>query len=343
MSNFKLHIPAFVTPIALAGVLVAIFVVDKPAPIDENFVEPPLMPKNVTVQSAAELEALFASLDYGWPVAPHQAVPAVAVVKMPEDMATVQDVQLKKSLFFRTMLPLIVAENQGLVAARTKAQELFAKPVDEVTDVEWQWLGTMAELYRVYGLLDEPKLQAKLLRRLDVIPPELVLAQAANESAWGTSRFTKLANNLFGQWTYKESEGIVPLDRPEGAKYAVRKFATVDASVRGYLYNLNTNPAYKKLRMLREEMRNEGSELDASVMAGGLLAYSARGEAYIEELRSMMRSNRLTPELQGLELRSGEPKAVEPVETLGVDQRQPQAVTPFVGVNQLFAAVFNQG
>ncbi len=330
MSISKFYIFAVAASIGLAIVLAAIFVADKPQPAigldpeHENFVEPPLMLKNVSVDSAQALEALFSELNYSWPVSEHDAIPAIAVVKMPEDMGSILNVRLKKSLFFRTMLPLIVAENEGLMAARMKVQELFAKPVDEVTDAEWQWLGTIGELYRVYGLLDDPARQAKLLRRLDIIPPELVLAQAANESAWGSSRFTKLANNLFGQWTYTESLGIVPLDRPEGATYAVRKFASVDASVRGYLYNLNTNPAYKKLRLLREQMRQQGQVLDASVMAGGLLAYSARGEEYIEELRSMMRSNKLTPILQGLALRPGVPEIKpEAVESLEAEQAPP--------------------
>ncbi len=118
-----------------------------------------------------------------------------------------------------------------------------------------------------------------------------MLAQAANESAWGTSRFTRVANNLFGQWTWQAAHGIVPASRPEGERYLVRKFPSLRDSVRDYLYNLNVGHAYEGLRRLRHEMRRRGQPLDAAILAAGLSRYSGRGAAYVEEIRRIIRGN----------------------------------------------------
>ncbi len=312
------RIAAFLAPIALALLLAPLST--QPPPVDEALIELPLEMRTVEVSSAAELEALFDSLDYHWPLQRGDRVPALSVVRIPPDLAELRDIRLKKSLFFRALLPLVIAENEAILKTRGKVLALLARPPQGWSEEERQWLASIARLYRTYGDLSDPKVQRKLLRRIDIVPPALALAQAANESAWGTSRFAQLANNLFGQWTYKESEGIVPLDRPAGAKYAVRRFDTLDASVRAYLLNLNTNPAYRDLRLLREQMRREGRPLDAAELAAGLHHYSARGADYIEEIRAMIRVNRLTTELQELALRSGHPEAPAPAE--------PEAATP---------------
>ncbi len=155
-------------------------------------------------------------------------------------------------------------------------------------------LSTLAERYKIKEDLSNPKKMIRqLMPRVDIIPADLALAQAANESAWGTSRFSRVANNLFGEWTFIKGQGIVPEDRPEGETYEVQKFSTVYDSVRSYLNNLNTHKAYRSLRKLRSESRLEGKAPEGLVLAEGLLKYSIRGEDYIRELQAMIKKNRL--------------------------------------------------
>jgi Bax protein len=120
-----------------------------------------------------------------------------------------------------------------------------------------------------------------------------VLAQAANESAWGTSRFAQLGNNLFGEWTYTPGAGIIPEDRPPGASYEVRKFPSLYESIRSYMNNLNRNEAYLKLRETRESLRKEGKLVTGTSLAYGLSKYSQRGDEYISEIQVMIRQNQL--------------------------------------------------
>ena len=155
-------------------------------------------------------------------------------------------------------------------------------------------LTEMAERYKVESSSESLEETFEiLLRRIDTIPAELALAQAANESAWGTSRFSQLANNLFGEWTFIPGTGIVPEDRPEGEIYEVRRFDTVYESIRSYLRNLNTHFAYRELRQLRAEARAENKPIDGFKLAEGLFRYSVRGEEYVRDLQSLIRTNRL--------------------------------------------------
>lgn len=272
-------------------------------PQQSRLMDERLQLQRLKVSSASELEAAFDRLGYDWP--PRGAVPPVEVSTLPPDLGEVSEVAKKKSLFFRALLPIVLAENEMLVDLRGQVVALLDKGVGNLSDGEHGWLRAIARQYRVNDDIKSAHAQRLLLRRVDVVPPALVLAQAANESAWGTSRFARLGNNLFGQWTYREAEGIVPLGRPEGASYAVRSFHSIDASVRAYLRNLNTNPAYQELRLMRERMRRAGEPLDAHELAAGLMAYSARGEEYIRELQVMMRGNRLLSLLDSVSLKRG--------------------------------------
>ena len=147
----------------------------------------------------------------------------------------------------------------------------------------------LARRYRVSGdPVKDPRARDALLRRVDVIPVSLVLAQAANESAWGTSRFAREGNNLFGIWTWDESKGIVPKKRAPGHRHLVRRFDSIQESVRYYLHNLNSHPAYTQLRILRAHAREQGRPLRGSELAAGLTRYSARGEEYVRLIRQLI-------------------------------------------------------
>ena len=121
----------------------------------------------------------------------------------------------------------------------------------------------------------------------------LVLAQAANESGWGTSRFARQANNYFGMWCYQAGCGLKPRQRDQGQSHEVKHFKHVQDSVISYLHNLNTNRAYQPLRDLRQTTRDLGAPLRGVLLAEGLHAYSSRGEAYIKDIQTMIIANDL--------------------------------------------------
>ena len=212
------------------------------------------------------------------------------------DFASMKDVKQKKRAFFEYIYPLLEVANKEVLVKRKKIKQIQADLIagDQLTPGELEFL---AEVSAEYSLKAKDtasrKNVEKLLRAVDYVPPSLALAQSANESAWGTSRFAKKANNFFGQWCFKKGCGIVPARRDAGSKHEVRKFASTQGSVRGYVRNINTGRAYSSLRTVRAKLRSKNAMLTGHDLAAGLVKYSARGEAYVKEIRSMIRTNKL--------------------------------------------------
>jgi len=222
-------------------------------------------------------------------------VPPLIVENMPKDLSRIPEVETRKQIFFKIMLPLILLVNEEILAEREQLLDIQQQYIKTKTLSTEQnaTLQALAARYKV-NLETSGVDQAIeiLLRRANIIPVDLALAQAANESAWGTSRFSLVANNLFGQWTFTPGQGIVPEGRPEGEIYEVRKFSSIYDSVRSYANNLNTHHAYQDFRMLRQEQDTEQNP-DGLALAEGLLSYSIRGEDYIREIQAMIRHNNL--------------------------------------------------
>ncbi len=201
------------------------------------------------------------------------------------------DVTEKKAAFFSYLYSRIALVNSRILLERAHLRQLQQQT--ELDDDDRRWLAAQAERLRVDEEYGRDEMFRLLLRRLDTIPPSLVLAQAANESAWGTSRFAQQGNNLFGQWCFSRGCGLVPLHRPEGATHEVARFRSAYHSVRAYVQNLNRHPGYATFRSLRAEARARGEQPTGIQLAAGLGAYSERGDAYLQEIRSMIRYNNL--------------------------------------------------
>ena len=241
--------------------------------------------------SAAALENIFSSQDYSWP--PQDTVPPYAIETLPYGLDTL-DKQQKKTVFFRALLPIVLAENLRIWRQREFILQQFGQGAVVVQSDAGQEMLAIAVLYHVDGDLNDPKVRETLLNRVDTVPVALVLAQAAQESGWGTSRFALEGNNLFGIWTWDSDQGSVPVNRADDANHLVRVYPDIQTSVRAYLNNINVGFAYVDFRVLRAQMRATGKPLDALQLAGALNRYSITGAAYIENIRTMIRSNELS-------------------------------------------------
>ena len=132
----------------------------------------------------------------------------------------------------------------------------------------------------------------QLINKVDIIPEALVLVQAANESAWGTSRFAQQGYNFFGLWCFRAGCGFVPKNRNHGAVHEVAKFSQLAEATYTYMRNLNRHPAYQNFREIRSQLRTEQKPITGLALSQGLEKYSERGQDYIEELQQMIRFNR---------------------------------------------------
>ena len=213
------------------------------------------------------------------------------------DFAAIEDVNEKKDTFFSYLRPSINIENKRITKERaflTKLSETGLSNVDSEDASYAKRLGKLYSLPVPSSGLDDAWL-TEMLNRVNVLPEALVLTQAANESAWGTSRFATKANNYFGHWCYTKGCGLVPLQRNEGSSHEVATFSSSQESVHRYFMNLNRNRAYADLRAIRAKLAAQGDDLltteTATELTNGLLKYSERGSDYVTDLQAMIRHN----------------------------------------------------
>ena len=219
---------------------------------------------------------------------------AIGTVTEVPDFAAIKDVKAKKKAFFDFMRPIVLSENAKVAKSRERLLAIAAqlKQNKTLSGNDTKWLAFIANKYRVdMPTIKDEKAWELLKLRIDTVPFRLALAQSANESSWGTSRFVKQGRNFFGEWCFSPGCGIVPLKRSKGLTHEVSSFETVNESVASYLRNINRVDMYKPLRLVRQEMREEGKKPTAHKLAAGLIGYSERREAYVDEIRSMIKHN----------------------------------------------------
>lgn len=209
------------------------------------------------------------------------------------DFSQYTQVQQKKQAFFEYIFPL-VQESNRLVVADRKTLELLAENPAELSFFQRRKLNQLADKYAVSSEdKTDAEIVGQLLLRVDPVPPSMALAQAAIESAWGTSRFAVQGNNLFGQWCYRKGCGMVPLGRDAGRQHEVAKFSTVSESVESYIRNINTHRSYRDLRANRARLRGGENSASGYQLAENLLEYSELREKYVREVQAVIRINNL--------------------------------------------------
>ncbi len=229
---------------------------------------------------------LFKDVEYDLgKVRSQKLVKPIYFTQFPRDLDALQSTKLKKETFIKIVLPLIVAENEKILADRKKLTVVSGKKY--TTDLEKQWIRQKLLEYKVKkGDLNE------LLIRMDVIPTSIALAQAAKESGWGTSRFALEGNAIFGQWTWS-GQGIAPLDRDSNKKHKILKFPILRASVKAYQNNLNTHKSYLKFREKRSILRGKNKKIVGLELTDTLNNYAQTGSEYTDTLNQIIKQNRL--------------------------------------------------
>ncbi|MBW3530646.1 glucosaminidase domain-containing protein [Shewanella sp. NKUCC06_TVS] len=222
-----------------------------------------------------------------------QFVSDVDPVTQVPDFSAISDITEKKKAFFDFLRPIVQQQNAIILMERGFINEMLAL-VDNgksLSDTELAQINALLDKYQYAARNVDAKSLASLLKRVDIVPESMVLIQAANESGWGSSRFAREGFNFFGEWCFTAGCGIVPSSRGSGKSHEVKVFSSVDESVSSYMRNLNSNTAYALFRSIRADLRSQELEPTADQLIYGLVNYSERQEAYIDELLDMLRHN----------------------------------------------------
>jgi Bax protein len=266
------------------------------------------------VKKLPEQESLFFSEEHGktkdlisklkhyglWIIDPLQEIPRFFIKSYPADLKAVSDITIKKRVFLHTLLPHALLVRQVALNKRSRLESILSKidcPLEDINlDDEfypesqclWSDYLTEEDISFIQKLSkDYRTITAEgLLERVDAIPTSIILAQGALESSWGSSRFTREGNSVFGMWTWK-TKGIVPSRRDKGRTHKVKAYDDVQESVRAYHLTLNRLDSYEHFRQLRRQTD------DPLIMADGLTLYSERGEAYVDDIKNVILSNNL--------------------------------------------------
>jgi Bax protein len=229
-------------------------------------------------------------------------VPRVYLEDIPERWratgSTSMPVADKKRLFFRLIAPIVLRINELIAADRARAKVITEKLLvgQGVTPEDQAWLAELAVRYKLIGSPDD-RLDSdqypELLLRVDIVPASLSLAQAASESGWGTSRFAAEGNSLFGQWSW--GKGLKPTEQraEDLGDHRIAAFGSTGEAAYAYARNLNTQDAYRDFRLKRAELRRRNLLVSGEVLVETLIRYSERGQAYVEDLKRIIRQNRL--------------------------------------------------
>lgn len=200
----------------------------------------------------------------------------------PKELLGKEGEELKKS-FVDHVSPIIKKENENILKDRSRLTKIVQKVSagKELTREEREWAEELHVRYKMDGW--NPK---ELLKRVDIVPVAIAVSQAALESGWGTSRFAKEANALFGQKTTSKDSIDSQTDR-----YA--RFNDFRDSIESYMRNLNSHKAYDEFRSQRAQMRQSDKGFDTKGLINTLLKYSTRGKEYVKHVKQIMSSNGL--------------------------------------------------
>ena len=201
----------------------------------------------------------------------------------------------KKNVFLSILLPIALRGNELVLEERKLMKVAFL--TNNIYKIEH-----FAKRYNIknykklnFGSLTSLQLnliKKELLIKINKIPISMIIAQAIIESGWGSSRFAKEGNALFGEWTWKNNVGIKPKGNL-GANFSVKSFVNLLESLNSYILNLNRHIAYKEMRFSRAATFKTGKIFTGYDSSAYLENYAEIGLAYVAKVTEMIYSNKL--------------------------------------------------
>ena len=184
-------------------------------------------------------------------------------------------VQAKKERFYKLVVPAVLEVDKELLKLYYQTKKAIQNKED------------ITSLMQEY----HAKTPQDLLKRIKPHPPSITIAQAALESAWGTSRFFLMGNNIFGIWSRsKDPKKTIPAAirrKKSGKRVYLKKYQTLEEGIRDYYKILATKKAYRRFRNARYITNNPYRIIPY------LDKYSEKKKEYPKILRQVIRHNHL--------------------------------------------------
>jgi uncharacterized FlgJ-related protein len=203
----------------------------------------------------------------------------------PKELADVDKMSTEQRVntFIKTVAPLVASENAKIITERIRLirDVKIIRSGKKLNREENAWIENLAQKYDEDNIPD-------LLKKIDIIPPSIAIAQAAIESQWGRDEKTQSGNVFFGQKSWAKTGGV---EGPQGERY--RAFNKPEDSIGEYMHNLNTHDAYEDFRANRAQMRQKGKPITGLALVSGLKKYADTKGAYPIQLASIIKGRNL--------------------------------------------------
>lgn len=189
----------------------------------------------------------------------------------------------KQNQFICKLLPHALRMNAEVFSQRLYLSRLQYRSIKgTLSEEDQRWIAGMK---RAYGVEDKGSIE-DLLKRVDIVPLPMLLAQAAVESGWGTSGAVLKANNLFGVHATKDKNCLPSSDN--NGTGCLKRFGSITESVAHYIRLLNRGSHYGEFRELRAGQRKNGHRLDSEALIDTMKKYSTRGADYTTAVKRIM-------------------------------------------------------
>lgn len=189
-------------------------------------------------------------------------------------------VEERKNVFIRQLLPTILVCKYNLEIQKDFVQRIANIDSINLSRKQRRSLDSLFVRYRTKSLYE-------LIQRLHTHPVSIVLAQAALESAWGTSRFYSEGNNVFGVWSFSQADNRMPSKgKRNGKSVYLKKYKTLSESVEDYFLVIARGP-FPEFRKIRMESNNPINLVNL------LTKYSESESEYPGHLKQIIRVNNL--------------------------------------------------
>ena len=191
---------------------------------------------------------------------PRGKYPRIYMLKLPSDWQDVPDNNAKQKLFIKILLPLVLRVNEQILAERQKLEEInYSFQQDKkLSEEQLKTLNELAQKYDVFTRMSGDKrnsiLLKKLLEKIDVVPPSVMISSAIIYTNWGMSRLARQANSLYLDEIWYEKQGLVPLD-DDKADYRYKVYATLEECIAARALKINSHINYDYLREARKVAR----------------------------------------------------------------------------------------
>ncbi len=200
------------------------------------------------------------------------------------ELSTARNSRAARLKFFKSITPAVIEAMLEVEAERKQVLE-YEAALRNGTEVSDELQARIDALLKRY----KSKKVTELSERVDFVPIDMLFTQASVESARGQSPVARDCNNLFGVHAANDSQRC-----PGHPILAI--YPSFTGSIKRYALLLNSGSAYKSFRQQRAKLRasvGEQGPLDSGVLVQGLLPYSERGEAYVRDIASLIKADRL--------------------------------------------------